>query len=85
MTQLSPKGTVKSPKVKYLKAYLFQKKKSARFEDCICTSNLEGFFFFFFFFEKLFFQGLGAFMTTGKPLIWVSFFAQKINLYIFEW
>ena len=30
-----------------------------------------------FFFEKHFFQGLGAFFMTEKPLIWAPFFPTK--------
>ena len=51
----------------------YLKKISAhRFVDLICTNKLEEFFF-----KKNFFQGLGAFFTTAKPLIWASFFPTK--------
>ena len=34
------------------------------------------------FFEKVFLQGLGALFTAAKPLIWVSFFSTKKNIFI---
>ena len=37
-----------------------------------------------YFFEKYFFQGLAAFFTTEKPLIWAPFFPQKINFILFK-
>ena len=38
-----------------------------------------------FFFEKHFFQGLGAFFTTEKPLNWAPFFyTKKLILYFFS-
>ena len=51
----------------------FKKISAQRFEDLICTNKLDRFVFF----EKHFFQGLGAFFTTEKPLIWAPFFATK--------
>ena len=35
------------------------------------------------FFFLIFFQGLGTFLTTAKPLIWASFFSAKNKFYIF--
>ena len=53
---------------------IYLKKISAhRFVGLICTNKLKEFFFF----EKNFFQGLGPFLTTAKPLIWASFFSIK--------
>ena len=35
------------------------------------------------FFKKIIFQGLGAFFTTAKPLIWALWFYQKNNFILF--
>ena len=42
----------------------FKKSSAHHFEDLICT---------IFFFEKHFFQGIGGFFTTEKPVIWAPF------------
>ena len=57
----------------------FKKISAHHFEELIYTNKLDGFFF-----EKHCFQGLGAFFTTKKPLIWAPFFPQKIILYFFQ-
>ena len=49
-----------------------------RFEGLICTNKPEKFFF-----KKIIFQGLGAFFTTAKPLIWALWFYQKTNFILF--
>ena len=61
---------------------IYLKKISAnRFEEHVYTNNLEEVFL-----KKDFFQGLGAFFTTAKPLIWASFFPQQSNLVFFiQW
>ena len=48
------------------------------FLDLICTNKLDDFFL-----KKFFFQGLGAFFTTAKPLNWASFFSTKNNFILF--
>ena len=69
---------VKSPKLKYhrnlnISRPIYLEKISVHcFEDHICTNKLEDCFF-----RRKFFQGLAAFFTTAKPLIWVSFFSTK--------
>ena len=57
----------------------FLKKLAHRFEDHIFTNKLEEFFF-----RKIFFLEHRAFFTTGKPLIWASFFPQKIAFILFS-
>ena len=37
-----------------------------------------------FFFQKYFFNDVGFFFKTEKPLIWVSFFAKKMIFYFFQ-
>ena len=71
-------GTLKSPKLKYLKTHLFEKISTHHFEDNIWKNKPDQFFF-----EKIFFQGLGAFFVTAKPLIWASFFSTKNKFYSF--
>ena len=57
----------------------FKKISTLRFEDRIYTNKLDRFFF-----KKYFFQGLGTFFTTKKPLTWMSFFFhQNLILYFF--
>ena len=52
---------------------IYFKKVSAHiFVDLICTNKLDEYFF-----KKFFFQGLRAFFTTAKPLIWASFFSTQ--------
>lgn len=48
------------------------------FEDLIHANKLGGFIF-----KKYFLQRPEAFYTNPKPLIWASFFAQKLILYFF--
>ena len=55
----------------------FKKISTHRFIDLVCTNKLEDFLFLFFF------QGLGAFSATAKPLIWASFFPTKNNFILF--
>ena len=50
----------------------FKKISAQRIVDLICTNKLGKFFF-----KNFFFQELGAFFTTAKPLIWASFFSTK--------
>ena len=50
-----------------------------RLKDLTGTNKLEVFFFQ----KKHFFQGLAAFFTNVKPLIWASLFAQKNMSYLF--
>ena len=69
---------LKSPKLKYLQDHFFGKISAQRFEDHICTNRLEPIFFW-----KIFFQGLGAFLTTAKLLIWALFFFKKKLFYSF--
>ena len=58
---------------------IYLKKISAhRFVGLICTNKLEGIFL-----QKNFLQGLGAFFTTAKALIWASFFSTKKKFYTF--
>ena len=71
-------GTLKSPKLKYLENHLFKKNSEHRFEDYIRTNKLDQFFF-----SKNFFQRLGTFFVTIKPLIWGSFFSTKNNFVVF--
>ena len=59
-------------KLNICRSIYFKKNFVHRFEGLISTNKLEGRFF-----EKIFFQGLGAFFMTKKPLIWVSFFPTK--------
>ena len=66
-------------KLNFLRPTYFLKISAHRFEDLICTNNLEGFFF-----EYCFFQVRGAFFTTTKSLIWASFFATKNNFILFS-
>ena len=60
--------------IKKLRPLYFKKISMHRFLGIvfICTNKLIEFFF-----KKFFFQGLGPFFTTVKPLIWVSFFSIK--------
>ena len=52
---------------------IYLKKNTAKdFEDNTCANKAEGTFF-----RKTFFEGLGAFLATAKPLIWNSFFFDK--------
>ena len=69
--------TLKSPKLKYLETYSFQKNSAHRFEDHICTNNLERIFF-----EKAF-QGLRAFFALQNFWFWSQFFPQKISFIVF--
>ena len=63
------------------KSIYFWKIFAYSFEHLICTNKLEGFFFFF----KSFFQGLGAFYTNAKPLIWMLYFRTKyLILHFFQ-
>ena len=71
--------TLKSPKLKYLENHLFKKNCTHRFEDYIHTNKLDQIFFF----QKTFFQRLGTFFVTIKPLIWGSFFSTKNNFVVF--
>ena len=50
----------------------FKNISAHHFVGLICTNKLERIFL-----EKDFFQGLGAFFPTAKPLIWTSFFSTK--------
>ena len=56
----------------------FKKMFGHRFEDLICTNKLDRYFF-----ENHFFQRLGVFSTTEKPLIWAPFFPTKNYFYTF--
>ena len=47
----------------------FENFSGHRFEDFSAQINRKKFFF-----KKKFFQGLGAFLTNAKPLIWGLFF-----------
>ena len=61
------------------KSFYFWKISANSFEDLICTNNLQGYFFF------NFSQGLGAFYTNAKPLIWMLYFCTKyLILHFFE-
>ena len=59
-------GNLKSQKHKYFENHLFKKTSAHRFQNHICTNELEEFF------SKNLFKGLGAFFTTAKQLIWAS-------------
>ena len=67
-----------------------------KFCDMICEVTVYKIYWFFvnrastqiswkniFLFEKKLFQRLGAFFLTAKPLIWASFFPQKIKFILF--
>ena len=60
------------------KPVYFQKISALHFVGLICTNKPEGHFF-----DKFFCQGLGAFLTTARRLIWASFFTTKNNCILF--
>ena len=53
--------------------YFLNKIPARRFVGLLCTNQLE----IFFFEKKKCFQGLGAYFTTAKLLIWASIFPTK--------
>ena len=63
----------KHRKLNISKPIYFKKVSVHRFVDLSCKNKSEELFFF----KKFFFQGLGAFFTNAKPLIWASFFSTK--------
>ena len=65
-------------KVKYLKTHLFLKNFRTPIFRSYLYKEAE-----ILFFKKDFFQGLGAFFTTAKPLILASFSSIKINFILF--
>ena len=65
-------------KLNILRPIYFKKISAHRFEDLICTNKLD-----IFFFRKIFSEGLGAFFTTEKLLIWAPFFPPKNYFYTF--